>query len=138
MAETVFSKIIAREIPADIIYEDDHVLAFLDITPVQPGHTLVVPKTESLNLLHISDESWGKVMETVRMLAPAIMKATGASGINLMMNNNEAAGQVVMHTHVHLIPRFTDDGLKLWHGAPYESPEAAKRMAEKIKGSLNS
>lgn len=132
MAETIFSKIIHKEIPATVVYEDEQAMAFLDATPVHPGHTLVIPKEASRNLLEISGESWGAVTEAVRKLAPAIMKATGASGINILMNNGQVAGQVVFHTHIHLIPRFEGDGLELWHGTPYKTPEESKEIGEKI------
>lgn len=135
MDDTIFGKIIRREIPADIVYEDDETLAFLDITPVNPGHTLVIPKKAARNVLDIDAASWGKVMETVRKIAPAVKAATEADGINLMMNNEAPAGQVVFHAHVHIIPRFKNDGYELWHGASYP-PLKAKEMAQKIQALL--
>ena len=135
MEETIFSKIIAGEIPAEIVYEDDDVLAFLDISPNNPGHTLVIPKEYSRNLLSITPESWSKVMEVARKLSVAIKEATGADGINIMMNNEPVAGQIVFHTHVHVIPRHEGDGFKHWPGKEYGEGEAGK-IAESIRQQL--
>jgi histidine triad (HIT) family protein len=133
--ETIFTKIIQRDIPAEIVYETDAVLAFLDISPNNPGHTLVIPKTWSTNVLDIDAASWGAVMEAVRMLAPKIKQAVGADGINIMMNNGEIAGQMVFHSHVHIIPRFAGDGFKHWPGTPY--PEGGMReVGDKIRAQL--
>lgn len=132
MERTVFEKIIAREIPADIIYEDEDTLAFLDIAPNNPGHTLVVPKTPSRNVFDISEDSWLAMMRTVRKLAPIIKEAVGADGININMNNDAAAGQVVFHTHVHLIPRHEGDGLKHFPQGSY-APGEAEVVREKIR-----
>jgi histidine triad (HIT) family protein len=133
--ETIFSKIVRKEIPAEIIYEDDAVLAFLDISPNNHGHTLVIPKTRTRNLLTIDAETWTKVMEVVRILAPKIQQAVGAEGMNLIMNNEPAAGQIVFHAHVHIIPRFSDDGYKHWEGHSYKEGEMAD-VGRKIRNAL--
>ena len=130
--ETIFSKIIRHEIPAEIVYEDEDVLAFLDISPNNPGHTLVIPKTPTRNLFTIDAESWAKVMEAVRLLAPKIKEAVGADGINIMMNNEHVAGQIVFHAHVHIIPRFRDDGYTHWPGGEYAEGEM-QNVAQKIR-----
>jgi len=131
--ETIFSKIISREIPAEIVYEDEDVLAFLDIAPNNPGHTLVIPKKPTRNLLTIDSGDWAKVMETVRILAPKIQEAVSAEGINIIMNNEPAAGQIVFHAHVHVIPRFSDDGYRHWPGHEYQEGKMHK-VAENIRG----
>lgn len=132
---TIFSQIIKRNLPAEIVYENEHVLAFLDIHPNNPGHTLVIPKRESANLFDITQTSWIEVMETVRILAPALKAAVGADGVNLMMNNGEVAGQIVMHTHVHLIPRFVGDGYTHWPGHTYQEGEMA-HVGARIRAQL--
>lgn len=109
MAETIFSKIINHEIPADIIYEDDKVLAFLDINPINKGHTLIIPKTPFVNVLDGEEETLGHMMKVAKKISLAIMDATKADGINLIMNNGEAAGQEVFHAHLHVVPRFKED-----------------------------
>jgi histidine triad (HIT) family protein len=132
MNDCLFCKIVAGEIPAEKVYEDEYTLAFLDINPVNPGHTLVVPKTHATNIFDISAEAWGHVCETARRIAGSIEKAVGARGINLMMNNREHAGQVIDHVHIHLIPRHTGDGLRLWPQKPYPEGEAAQ-VAKRIR-----
>lgn len=128
-------KIIRREIPAHIVYEDEQTLAFLDIAPNNHGHTLVIPKEPSRNLFEISEESWLAVMKTVRKLAPVIKEAAGASGINIAMNNEPAANQEVFHTHVHIIPRFDGDGVLSYSKTEYAEGEA-EAIAERIRTKL--
>ena len=135
MDECLFCKIIAGEIPSEKVYEDDHTFAFLDINPVNPGHTLVVPKVHSRNIYDVSADEWSAVMETVRRLTPKIQEAVGADGMNLEMNNERPAGQVVFHTHVHIVPRIDDDGFRHWPGTPYREGDAA-RIAESIRATL--
>lgn len=135
MQDCLFCKIVRRELHAEIIFEDDRTIAFLDIHPVSPGHTLVIPKEHATNIFDISPESWSHVSETVRKLASAIEEGVGANGINLMMNNRENAGQVIDHPHVHLIPRFPGDGLRHWPHTAYEEGEAS-RIAQAIRETL--
>lgn len=105
----IFEKIITREIPASIVYEDDTVLAFLDIKPINKGHTLVIPKVHARNVFDIESETFGHMMKVAKNIAAAIKEACGADGVNISMNNEAAAGQDVFHAHVHVIPRFTGD-----------------------------
>ncbi|MCA9365519.1 HIT family protein [Candidatus Kaiserbacteria bacterium] len=107
--DTIFTKIIEREIPADIVYEDDDILAFLDINPVNKGHTLVIPKKAFVNIFDAKEKIFGKMAIVAAKLGTAIKEATGADGINLIMNNGEAAGQEVPHAHIHIVPRFEGD-----------------------------
>lgn len=130
--DCIFCKIVRGEVPSFTVYEDDATLAFLDIHPVASGHTLVVPKTHATNLFDISPESWGAVAETTRKVAIALERALVADGVNLMMNNREHAGQIVEHPHMHLIPRFKGDGLKLWPHGAYKEGEA-ESLAQKIQ-----
>lgn len=103
---TLFEKIITREIPAYIIYEDTEVIAFLDITQNTLGHTLVVPKKVSKSFLDVEPHILDKVMHITQKLSNEIIKIMEASGANIIMNCNEIAGQSVDHFHVHIIPRF--------------------------------
>lgn len=135
MEETIFDKIIRREIPAEIIYEDEETLAFLDIAPNNPGHTLVIPKTTSRNVFDITGASWAAVMETVRILAPIVRDAVGAQGVNIAMNNESAANQKVFYTHVHIIPRFAGDDVLHFTKNTYQDGEMAA-TAQKIRASL--
>jgi len=135
MEDTIFDKIVRREIPAEIVYEDDATLAFLDIAPNNPGHTLVIPKKQSRNIFDITEADWLAVMKTVRKLAPVIRDAVGADGVNINSNHEAGAGQEVFHTHVHIVPRHTGDGFTLWHGTSYQEGEA-KVLGEKIRAAL--
>ena len=101
---SIFNKIILKEIPADIIYEDEKVIAFKDIRPVRPGHFLVVPKLMSENLIDIDDETLSYLMIKARELAVKVIKEMNVSGFNLQVNNSKEAGQEVFHTHIHIIP----------------------------------
>jgi histidine triad (HIT) family protein len=136
MSGTIFSKIINREIPATIVYENEHTLAFLDAHPVNPGHTLVVPKKYFKDLYDIDDETLCHITRTVQKVARAVKHAVNADGINIHQNNEPAAGQVVFHTHTHIIPRFNNDGLPHWHGSREYYDGEEKELAEKIKNAL--
>ena len=134
-AECIFCKIIRSELPSYKVYEDDKTIAFLDIRPVNAGHTLVVPKRHSHNIFDVAPEDWAAVAEVVRKLSIAIEKGVGADGVNIAMNNREHAGQVVDHPHVHIIPRFKGDGLKLMPQREYKENEA-EESAGKIRAAL--
>jgi len=108
----IFAKILRGEIPANKIYEDDDTFAFLDIMPRTTGHTLVIPKRPAVNMLDISPESLTQVMLTVRRLAPIIMRAVNADGFMIQQLNEAAAGQMVFHLHMHIVPRFDGQMMK--------------------------
>ena len=130
--QDLFLKIISREIPAHIIHENDTTLAFLALHPNTKGHTLVIPKNYSRNMLDISESDLLEVVKTIRLIAPQIIKAVGAEGFCIGQNNEAVAGQAVFHTHFHIIPRFTDDSLVHWHGNDM-SQETLADIAELIK-----
>lgn len=130
---TIFEKIIAREVPAFIIYEDDKIISFLDINPVNKGHALVVPKKKFINIFDADEEILGHMMCVAKNISLVIKKETGATGINLVMNNGEDAGQDVFHSHLHIIPRHkNDDVFQMPSHASYEDGEAQK-LADKLK-----
>ena len=126
MSDCIFCKIIKKEIPSDIVYEDNKFLAFLDITPINKGHVLVVPKTHSVNILDTNDSVLTQVRPVAKKVAKAMAKAVGAEGFNVGVNNGSVAGQVVMHLHLHLIPRFSKDGFTHWPKTSYLEGESAK------------
>ena len=133
MADCIFCKIIAGEIPSSKVYEDDRVVAFLDISQVTSGHTLVVPKQHFRNLLEMDADSTSQLFARVPDIARKVMKATGAKGMNILNNNEEIAGQTVFHTHVHLAPRYDEtDGLQISFEAHEPDFPALARLAEKI------
>ncbi len=117
MSDCLFCKIVAGEISCAKVYEDDTVLAFLDIYPTNIGHTLVIPKVHHTNLYDTPDETLAHTMTVVKKLSIAIKTALGANGINIEMNNDASAGQIIFHTHIHIVPRFEGDGFKHWKGA---------------------
>ncbi len=135
MTDCIFCKIVRGEIPSYKIYEDANVFAFLDIHPVNTGHTLVIPKRHAKNIFDIPAADWVAVQDTVRTLAGKIEKAVSADGINIAMNNREHAGQVVDHAHVHIIPRFKGDNLRLFPGHPYKDGEA-DAVLEQIRATI--
>ena len=133
MADCIFCKIIAGEIPSSKVYEDDQVAAFLDISQVTPGHTLVVPKQHFRNLLEMDADNTSQLFARVPDIARKVMKATGAKGMNILNNNEEIAGQTVFHTHVHLAPRYDEtDGLQISFEAHEPDFPALAQLAEKI------
>jgi histidine triad (HIT) family protein len=133
--ECIFCKIIAGEIPCDKVYEDDDVLAFLDINPTKPGHTLVVPKKHFLDLLDVDIETLKKIMAAAQKIGAAIKRGLNCGAFNIIQNNGAAAGQIVPHLHFHIIPRDEGDGLIHWPGKSYAAGAAAE-TARKIVGAL--
>ena len=107
-----FAKILRGEFPSYKVYEDDHVLAFLDIMPRSPGHTLVIPKTPARNILDITPDDYAHVARAAHKIAAAAMKAFKADGITVQQFNEPAGGQVVFHLHIHVIPRKNGVALK--------------------------
>lgn len=135
MEDSIFTKIIKREIPAKILYEDDDTIAFLDIAPNAPGHTLVVPKKPFVNVFDIDDETLNAVMRTVRKVAPAVRDSVGAKGVHINSNHGEEAGQVVPHLHFHIIPRHDRNEFTFWPKVEYAEGEA-EEVAGKIRAEL--
>ena len=109
----VFCKILEGIIPGSKVYEDDKVFAFLDIAPFNFGHTLVIPKVHCHAISDMDDEYRAAMFNAAAKIAPAILRATGADGFNLLLNNGQVAGQEVPHVHLHIIPRFVDDQVLL-------------------------
>jgi len=135
-SETVFDRILAGDIPCHRVYEDDHVLAFLDISPVSPGHTLVIPKERVAHLHELSGESAAAIGRVLPRLCRAVMRATGATAYNVLQNNGRAAHQVVMHVHFHIIPKLGGRGLGLgWEQGSLPREEAA-RLLESMREAL--
>lgn len=132
----LFCSIIAKQIPSEIVFENEHVLAFLDIGPVSEGHTLVVPKAHAENLSQGTEEASRELMAAVHMLAPKILKAIGADGYNLGMNHGECAGQEVMHTHLHIMPRKV--GMMRTFTKLRPTKEELATSAQKIRSTLES
>jgi histidine triad (HIT) family protein len=135
MAQTIFTKILAGEIPCHRVYEDDKVLAFLDINPLSRGHVLVIPKEPAETLDKLSDDSAAAIGRVLPRLSRAVMAATGARHYNVLQNNGAPAHQAVFHVHFHIIPKL-DDGTGLgidWpQGKLLDGAELAKAIAAKL------
>jgi histidine triad (HIT) family protein len=137
MSETIFSKIIRGEIPSHKVYEDERVFAFLDINPLSPGHTLVIPKEAKPTLDQLSDESSAAIGRVLPRLCGAVVRATGCRDYNVLQNNGAAANQVVMHVHYHIIPKMPDGrGLGIgWNKIAFDHAAGAE-LAKKIAGAM--
>ncbi len=107
--DCIFCKIADKEADATIVYEDPHTLAFLDIHPLNPGHTLVIPKKHYTNMLEMPSEEAGRVFASVHTVMKGVQQASGADGISVGQSNGRAASQEVFHMHVHIIPRFNHE-----------------------------
>ena len=111
MSDCIFCKIISGEIPSAKVYEDEEVYAFLDISQVTKGHTLLIPKTHKKNIFEFSQEEASRLFQRVPIIAEALKATYSPEGLNILNNNGETAGQTVFHYHIHLIPRYgREDG----------------------------
>jgi len=127
MDDCIFCKIAKGEIPCSKVYEDENVLAFLDISPANKGHTLIIPKEHFETLIDIPVGLLSKMMKTARKVSKKVEKKLKAEGYNIMMSNREAGEQVVKHAHIHVIPRYKSDDFKLvWTHKKYEEGEMEK------------
>src|SRR5262245_49242858 len=135
MAETVFSRILRGELPCHKVYEDDRVLAFLDVNPIARGHTLIIPKEEVATLDRLSDDASAAIGRALPRIARAVLAATGAPAFNVLQNNGALAHQAVFHVHFHVIPKY-DDGSGLGIGWPAgklaDGPELARAIASRL------
>ena len=140
MADTIFGKIIAGQIPCHKVYEDERVLAFLDINPLTRGHTLVIPKEPAETLDRLSDESAAALVRVLPRICRAVIAATGVSQYNVLENNGSGAHQAVLHVHFHIIPKpNTAEGLGIgWPARTLDSKDAQtliKAMSESLQKS---
>lgn len=133
---TLFDKILDGEIPCHEVYQDDRVLAFLDIAPLAPGHTLVIPKERKAYLHELSDESAAAIGRVLPRIARAVLAATGAEHYNVLQNNGKPAHQAVFHVHFHVIPRVDDRGLGIgWETSELgEAEDLLARIRAELEG----
>ncbi|MBY6056829.1 HIT family protein [Leisingera daeponensis] len=132
--DNIFAKLLRGEIPSTRVYEDDETLAFMDIMPRADGHLLVIPKTPCRNILDASPEQLAAVMQTVRKMSQAVIKAFGADGVTVQQFNEAAGGQEVFHLHVHVLPRREGDRLR--PPGQMGDKERIQAQAEKIRAAL--
>ena len=136
MGETdcIFCKVVAGEVPAQRVDEDDHTVAFMDLNPWTRGHALVVPRTHTPNLYEIDDEDLGRVNAAARRLALRMRDRLGCDGINVLNSCEPAAWQTIFHFHLHVIPRYDDDPLELPTRPREADPEALEEVADLLRG----
>jgi histidine triad (HIT) family protein len=133
--QNIFAKILRGEIPCTKVFEDEHTIAFMDIMPQADGHTLIVPKNPSVNLLDADAATFGPLFATVQKIARAVKQGMGADGVVITQFNEAAAGQTVFHLHVHVIPRWEGVALRKHSGTMADSA-LLQAHAEKIKAAL--
>ena len=136
MEECIFCKIISTEIPASIVYEDDHVLVFMDIRPVTKGHLLVIPKTHAQLIMQLDDEIGARLFPVVMKMDRALRQLPGVKDISVHIADGPAAQQEVPHVHIHLIPRYENDnfGLRFPDGyGKMAKPEELTTLADELK-----
>ncbi len=135
MTDCVFCRIIAGDLPGSVIYEDRETVAFLDLYPVHPGHTLVVPRRHVTDLTACPEVVAAGLFAVSARLAPAVVRAVGAAGFNVWTANGEAAGQEIFHLHLHVLPRFERDSFGLRFPKNYPE-EAARAELDAIAGKI--
>src|SRR6187402_3281592 len=137
MAETIFSKILRGEIPCHKVYEDEHVLAFLDIFPLARGHVLVIPKQEVATVAELSDDAAAAIGRVLPRLCRAVVKVSGAVDYNILQNNGAPAHQAVMHVHFHIIPKpHATAGLGITWPAAALAKDDAPRLQSEFRAAL--
>jgi len=130
---SIFDRIIRGEVPSHKVYEDEHVVAFLDINPLSKGHTLVVPKESKAYLHELSDDSAAAIGRVLPRLCRAVMRATGATSYNVLQNNGSAAHQAVFHVHFHIIPKLSGEGLAIRWDPSSLDRKTGEGIAESIR-----
>jgi histidine triad (HIT) family protein len=138
--DCVFCKIVAQQLPANIIYEDEEIIALLDIRPINPGHTLVIPKEHTASLEQLDSKLGGRLFQIAGRIATALRKSgIRCEGINVWLADGKAAFQEIPHIHIHVIPRFEGDGLRIQVGPDYGTiplKEEMQKQAKKIRKAL--
>ena len=138
MKDCIFCKIIAGEIPSRKIYEDDLVYAFMDISPINFGHTRVIPKEHHASSATIPEATAGRMFRVGARIGVALKRALDADAFNLHLADGQAAGQVVMHAHLHVVPRGVEDHFHWnWRQMPYATDADRQAMAEAIKAKFS-
>ncbi|HHJ8488971.1 TPA: HIT family protein [Streptococcus pyogenes] len=139
MENCIFCSIIQGDIPSSKVYEDEQVLAFLDISQTTKGHTLVIPKQHVRNLLEMTAETASHLFARIPKIAHAIQSATGATAMNIINNNEALAGQTVFHAHVHLVPRYNEeDGISIQYTTHEPDFPVLEKLARQINQEVSS
>ena len=137
MGECIFCKIVAKQVPANVVHEDDHTIAFMDLGQVNPGHVLVATKSHVENVFGLDEIQAGAVFRTVARIARASRSAFGFPGMNLFQANGKVGGQTVFHFHMHILPRWEDDGMSLAWPAKNPPREVLEGYGARIRAALD-
>ena len=127
----VFCEIVKGNLPSKAVFENEEVFAFLDIKPTNPGHVLIVPKKHSVNIEETDSNTLADLMSAAKIIGRRLKENLNVPGYNLIINNDPVAGQVIPHLHLHLIPRYPDDGFEVWPGQEL-SDEEMKKIADSL------
>ena len=133
---TIFTRIINREIPAEILYETEHVISIIDIMPIHYGHALIIPKKEYKNFLEIPTAELGELMIVAQKVAKSLVKTFNLEGFNFFSNNGEIAGQSVFHFHIHVTPRYVNDNISFHLNLKKYADGQMKEIADKIRANI--
>ena len=133
MSDCIYCKIIAGEVPSYCIYEDDLFKVLLDIYPSTVGHTLIIPKEHAANIFELGERQAAALMPLAKKIAIALKNLLNCDGMNILQNNGETAGQTINHYHMHLIPRYKDDGVIMEWAVQNPTPEDFKKILDNIK-----
>ncbi|MFW6014587.1 MAG: HIT family protein [Nanoarchaeota archaeon] len=136
MQDCIFCKIVNGQMPCEKIYEDENILAFMDISPANKGHALIIPKEHYETILELPQDLMEKVAAGTKKVAEGVVKASGVEGFNVLVNNKKVAGQLVPHVHFHVIPRFEDDGIDMTFTHKKYGDGEIGEYAQKIKEKL--
>lgn len=134
---TIFTKIINREIPSEILYETDKVISIIDIMPIHYGHALIIPKKEYKNFLEVPESELGEMMIVTQKVAKSLVKTFNLEGFNFFSNNGEIAGQSVFHFHIHVTPRYANDNISFHLNLKKYNEGQMKEVAEKIRANIS-
>lgn len=133
---TIFTKIINREIPAEILFETDNVISIIDIMPIHYGHALIIPKKEYKDFLEVPEAELGELLAVTQKVAKALVKTFNLEGFNFFANNGEIAGQSVFHFHIHVIPRYPNDNISFHRNLKKYAEGQVKEVADKIRANI--
>ncbi len=133
---TIFTKVIKREIPAEILYETDNVISIIDIMPIHYGHALVIPKKEYKNFLEVPESELGELITVTQKVAKSLVKTFNLEGFNFFANNGEVAGQSVFHFHIHITPRYSNDNISFNLSLKKYADGQMKDVADKIRANI--
>jgi len=131
--DCVFCRIVRKEIPASVVYEDGQILAFMDIRPVNEGHTLIIPKQHYVDIFEAPEELLAATHKVTKKIAPAVKNAANADGISIVQQNGKAAGQDIFHLHVHVIPRFLGEKMHRFEVLGLADRKELDEVAQKIR-----